>query len=258
MPTRTARFSRTRDGARDASVPAVLRRLTGEQRLERAPQGERVLGLQARDRAGDGGVEARLAERLHHVVERVDLEGAQGVLVERGHEHDAARHVGAQRLEHREAVAARHLHVEEQQVGPQAAHDRDGLVPRRRLAHHLDRGLVREQRAHRVAGHRLVVRDHRAEPPPRQPRRVVRERGQLQAHDRCRASGAAAVEQALTLAVEALQALAHVAEPGAGARRGAARSGPRRRRARSAAAARLRAARRSTPSRPRPTATARA
>ena len=141
---RTARRSgRAGAGGPEASVPGGSP--GGGPRpaaSHRAAQRERVFGLQPRQRAGHGGVEARAAERLEHVVERVHLERAHRMLVERGHEHHAARHVLAQRFEHAEAVPARHLHVEEQEVGPEPPHQLHRLLARRRLAHHLHRRLV--------------------------------------------------------------------------------------------------------------------
>src|SRR5215212_4426908 len=67
-------------------------------------------------RAGEGVVEPLSLERLEQIVERVDLEGAQRVLVEGGHEHHRGHPLGAHFGDHPEAVEVGHLDVEKDQV----------------------------------------------------------------------------------------------------------------------------------------------
>ena len=68
-------------------------------------------------RAGERFGETILVERFQQVVERGGVEGAHGVLVIRGEEDDDRGFFGGDVGQHAEAVFARHLHVEEEQVG---------------------------------------------------------------------------------------------------------------------------------------------
>ena len=98
-------------------------------------------------RAGQRLAEALAVERLQQVVERVHVERPQRVAVVGGDEHDERHLVGADGVDHVEAVRARHLHVEEHQVGLQR-HDRlgaGGAVAG--LADDLEARLVLQQRA---------------------------------------------------------------------------------------------------------------
>ena len=76
--------------------------------------------LQLLLRAGEGLAEALAVERLEQVVDRVHVERAQRVAVVGGDEDDERHLVGADRVDHVEAVGAGHLHVEEHQVGRRA------------------------------------------------------------------------------------------------------------------------------------------
>ena len=77
--------------------------------------------LEMRARVLQRLLEAVAAERLQQVVERVDLERLERVLVVGGDEHDRRHRLGADALDHAEAVAGRHLDVEEHQVRAAAA-----------------------------------------------------------------------------------------------------------------------------------------
>ena len=117
--------------------------------------------LGARERGGD----AHVVERLEQVVDRVDLEGAHGVGVVGGHEHGGRQRLGAQRLQHLEAVDLRHLHVEEHQLDPRALDQRRG-VDADAVADHGDLGIGLQDGPQRRAGERLVVDDRRADRRP--------------------------------------------------------------------------------------------
>ena len=86
----------------------------GGGRLETIPQGVRVTGGQRGPNPVERLLEAVGAERLQQVVERLDLERRDRVLVERGREN----HLRAMREapEHLEAVAFRHLDIQEQEL----------------------------------------------------------------------------------------------------------------------------------------------
>jgi hypothetical protein len=68
----------------------------------------------------------------------VHIERADCVLVMRGHEHDPARDIVAERLEDAEAVLVGHLDVEEQQIRPELPDEKHRLFPVRRLTDDLD------------------------------------------------------------------------------------------------------------------------
>jgi hypothetical protein len=89
--------------------------------LQRCIVRELVLG------AVQSPVEACIVEWLEQIVERAGFEGTQRILVMRGHENDDVRQVRAQQLEHVEARAFGHLHVEEHQVGFPPPNDFDRL-----------------------------------------------------------------------------------------------------------------------------------
>nr|GEU28026.1 hypothetical protein [Tanacetum cinerariifolium] len=104
---------------------------------------------------GQGRRHARRLDRLLQVVERIDFEGLQRVLVEGGRENHLRRvHQGGQ---HVEAAPARHLHVEEDQVGL----ERDDLLHAfgrvHRLAHDVHLRVRRQQAAQFGARQALVV-----------------------------------------------------------------------------------------------------
>ena len=106
-------------------------------------------------------LEAVAAERLQQVVEGVDLEGLEGVLVVGGHEDHRRHLLGADLLDHAEAVAGRHLHVEEHQIGLLVLDRVDRLLAVGALADQLDVLFLLQQADDALARHRLVVHDHR-------------------------------------------------------------------------------------------------
>ena len=127
-----------------------------------------VAGLLAVDLAADAlerALEALAVERLQQVVERLDLEGAQRVLIVGGHEHDRRHALGADRLNHLEAVELRHVHVEEHEIGRLGEDGLDGFDAVPGFADHLDVRFRTEQRFHPLARERLVVDDERADGP---------------------------------------------------------------------------------------------
>lgn len=111
----------------------------------------------------DGLVEAAAVERFEEVVDRGDLERAQGVVVVCGDEHDRGRVSRGQRAHDVEAVAAGHLDVQQDELGALAAHEGDGLGDVCGLAgdgHVVPRV---EERADLLAREALVVDDQDAE-----------------------------------------------------------------------------------------------
>ncbi len=122
----------------------------------------RPLTLQLSARVAERAAKPVVAERLQEVVDRVDLEGAQRVLVV-GRDEDDHRHlVHAHRLDHLEAIELGHLQVEEDQVRADAPHGVHRGAAVRALAHQLDVALVAQQGDQPLAGQRLVVDDQRA------------------------------------------------------------------------------------------------
>ncbi len=82
--------------------------------------------------------EARAVIGLEQVIDRVRVEGAERVGIVRGRENDGKVSFGAGRLEYLEAVDARDLHVENQQVGTQQLELAQRLQTVRCLAHDLE------------------------------------------------------------------------------------------------------------------------
>ncbi len=142
----------------------------GEPRRRRAHQLQepfrelfRALTLQLPARVAERAAKAVVAERLQEIVHRVDLEGAQRVLVV-GRDEDHHRHpVHANGLDNPEAVELRHLQVEEDQVRSDASHRVHRGAAVRALPHQLDVALVAEQGHQPLAGQGLVVDHQRAD-----------------------------------------------------------------------------------------------
>ena len=82
----------------------------------------------------------------------------------------AGRSCGVQAREHAEAVEARHLHVEQDQVGLLLGDRLDRLEAVAALADDLDVRLVLQPVAHPLAGQRLVVHDQSPDLHPCLPR----------------------------------------------------------------------------------------
>jgi hypothetical protein len=116
--------------------------------------------LETRDRRR----EPRRSDRFEQVVQRVHVEGAQGVVVVRGHEHDPGRHRGAS--EEIEPRFARHLDVEEDDVRLLPGEMSRRLAHARRLSAHFDFGMHRQQRAQLLPRQALVVHDQRRQAIP--------------------------------------------------------------------------------------------
>ena len=104
-------------------------------------------------------LEALAVEWLEQVVERVDVEGAQRVVIEGGHEDDERHARGADGLDDLESAGAGHLDVEKDQVRLQASDGVDRLGAGGALGHEFQPVFGREERAQPLAGQRLVVGD---------------------------------------------------------------------------------------------------
>ena len=107
--------------------------------------------------------QARLIERLEQVVDCVDLECLDGVAIESGGEDDLRQPrfaVGEYLFEHRKAVEAGHLYVEEKYVRLVCADEIDGLNTVAALRQHLHAARGFEQVVKLLPGEWLVVDDH--------------------------------------------------------------------------------------------------
>ena len=93
--------------------------------------------------------EALAVERLQQVVERPHLERLQRVLIVGGDEDDERHLVGADRLDHLEAVHLRHLHVEEHEVRRVVVNSGDGLFAVARLRDQFESGSCESRLASR-------------------------------------------------------------------------------------------------------------
>ena len=183
-------------------------------------------------------MEALAVERLEQVVERVDVEGAQRVVIEGGHEDDERHARGADGFDDFEAAGAGHLHVEKDEVRLQASDGVDRVGAGGALGDELQPVFRREQRAQPLAGQRLVVGDEDAHLAVRHatwkaasPRRRGRlMKGELQP-DR-QALGVVRELDPVRRAVEALEPIAGVREPDAAAQAGARAGAQARRRCR--------------------------
>jgi hypothetical protein len=108
----------------------------------------------------------RLAEALgaiglQHVVDRVHLEGAEGVIVVGGDEYD--RHLRIEQLQDLEPVELRHLDVEEHHFRLELRRGLDRLQPGRGLAQDLHVGIRGKHLAQEGARGGLVVHDQHAD-----------------------------------------------------------------------------------------------
>ncbi len=89
----------------------------GDHRGESRRKLVRTGGPEAVDGALEGLLETLAIEGFQQVVHRVDLERLQREPVVSGDEDHRWRHVHAEPIEHAEAGQARHLHIEEHQIG---------------------------------------------------------------------------------------------------------------------------------------------
>ena len=92
--------------------------------------------------AGQQLLEARAVDGLQQVIECLDLEGFQGETLVGGYEHHERRHAVADRFE---AVGAGHLHVEENEVGPQALDGFAGFRRARRFTGYFEIGIGQKE-----------------------------------------------------------------------------------------------------------------
>src|SRR5208283_1299795 len=107
-----------------------------------------------------GGGEPCRVDGLEKVVERIELEGLHRELVV-GRREDHVRHRGLEGLEELHPGLARHLHVEEEDVGLERRHLLAGLLGVGRLARHPDLRVRHEQAPQLVAREALVVDQER-------------------------------------------------------------------------------------------------
>ena len=105
-----------------------------------------------------GRSEAALTDRLEQVVHGSDLEGVEGMLGIRGHEHDG-RQGTPEPSDHLESVHDRHLDVQEDQIRLQMADLPQRRLPAVRFAHDLDVFHGGQPFQQHSAGQRLIVHD---------------------------------------------------------------------------------------------------
>src|SRR5262249_30450726 len=115
--------------------------------------------LRPRQQARHRARQALGLDGLDQVVERIDLEGAQRVLVI-GRREDNKGH-GIEGGEQVESRLAWHLHVEEQKLWLEVLERSAGLEGVRGLSDHLDLGMPAQETAELVASKALVVHDQR-------------------------------------------------------------------------------------------------
>ena len=110
-------------------------------------------GAHARQSGGEAGGH----DGLQKVVERVDLEGLDGVLVVGGGEDHLGQFFEA--FQQFEAGHAGHLDVEEEKVGRELRDHRERFLAVARFAGDLDLGMLQQQAAQLQAGKALIVDD---------------------------------------------------------------------------------------------------
>ena len=103
-------------------------------------------------------------ERLEQVVERVHVERAQRVVVERRHEDDERHPLRPDGLDDLETVGAGHLHVEKDQVWLKPPDRVDRVSAVRALGDDFEPVFAGQQRPQPLARQRFVLRDQHANP----------------------------------------------------------------------------------------------
>ncbi len=150
-------------GLDDESFEPLCVRLEILHELEEAPLEIAIrLTLEILPGAYERFVEALAVERLQQVVERVDVEGAQRVVIERRHKHDERHARRTDGLDDLETARAGHLDVEEDQVRLQPPDGIDRLGPGGALGDDLQPVFRREERAQPLASKGLVIGDEDA------------------------------------------------------------------------------------------------
>ena len=110
-------------------------------------------------RALEDSLEALRIDRFEQVVEGLGFKGPQRVVIVRGQEDDVKTAGRRHRVEYREAVHVGHLHVEEDQVGIEAADGGERFGAGAGLGDALDFGLLFEEPADFAARGRLIIYD---------------------------------------------------------------------------------------------------
>jgi hypothetical protein len=96
---------------------------------------------------------------LEQVIEGLDLEGANRVIIVRGHEHGHGHALDADLFDDFEAAHRRHPDVEHHDVGPPLPDHAYGLPAAAAFQDGADLGIAGEERAQVVARQGLVVDD---------------------------------------------------------------------------------------------------
>ena len=165
---------RRADPAQRRRAAAFLREPRRQLLQQRLGVRRRLRGAQALLQARHGVGQARRLHRLHQVVERALREGLDRVLVVGGDEHEVR--AAADAVRRLDARQARHVHVEEADVGLQRLELLDRLAAVARLRDHLQLGPgLRELARQRLAQQRLVVGDQRGRARPVMPGSARRE-----------------------------------------------------------------------------------
>ena len=110
-------------------------------------------------RAGQRLEKPIAVERLQQVVECMDVERLERVLVEGRDEHEERQRFAAEGRDDVEPAGARHLDVEEDEIGLRAADRVDRVEAVLALGDHLESLLPVKEHPQPLAGERLVVRD---------------------------------------------------------------------------------------------------
>ena len=83
--------------------------------------------------------------------------------------NDGGHPLAGDRVEDRETIHLRHLHIQVDQVGPGSLDGGNGLLSIRTLAHNLDLRIVTEESANAFPAQRFVIHDERSDFQPRPP-----------------------------------------------------------------------------------------
>ena len=148
-------------GLEEERAPRGLERQAsgGGQRTEVLARARPQLPFNARKH----GAETILVHRFQNVVEGLGFESLQCVLIVSGDE-DGQRHVlDAHLAHHGEPIEARHLHIEEHDLGAQARDGAAGFRSVLAFGHDLKLAVGGEQVANGFARQRLVVHYHGAD-----------------------------------------------------------------------------------------------
>ncbi len=101
-------------------------------------------------------------QRLEQVIQRMLLEGAQRVLIERGDKYDMGQRLRIQHAHQLQTADARHLDIQKQHIGFQPMDGGQRLQGMGALAQHLDATGGLQQQTQLLAGQGFIIDDERS------------------------------------------------------------------------------------------------